>query len=131
MSRPHAAEQVLCALFGADGKLRAAEVADHQSVSGQHEPGLVGAGAIAHEKTNVLRRVARRVQHLRRDVAERKHLVVAYAPLKGNETSASRREHILGAGRLGELPACREMVGMNMGVDDEVDAHAGGFGGAQ
>jgi hypothetical protein len=43
----------------------------------------------------------------------------------------ARSEHILCAGRLGELPACREMVGMNMGVDDKKDAHAGSVCGAQ
>ena len=46
-------------------------------MTGQHEPGLIGTGAIADKNTNVLRCVARRMQHLRGDVAERKHLFVA------------------------------------------------------
>jgi len=67
--------------------------------------------------------------HLRSDVAERKDfLVVRSSEWKGN--ISMRREHVLGAGRLGELPTAREMVGMNVGVDDEMDAHAGGFCGA-
>ena len=40
------------------------------------------------------------------------------------------REHVLCAGRLGELPARREMVGVNVGVDDKMDAHARGLCGA-
>ena len=95
-------------------------------MTGQHEPGLVGPGSIAHEETDVLRRVTGRVQHLRSDVAERKHLFVANSPERKRDFRV-RGEHIFGAGCFGELPAGRQMVGMNMGVDDEMDAHAGGF----
>ena len=115
-------------MFSVDGKLGASEIPDHQRMASKHEPRLVSPGAIAHENTDVFRSVARRVQHLRSDVAELEHLFIARCPER-KRNFRLRSEHILGAGRLGELPPCREMVGMNVGVDDEMDAHASGLGG--
>jgi hypothetical protein len=74
--------------------------------------------------------MARRVQHPRSDIAERKHLFVARSPERKRDFRA-RPEHILCADCLGELPTCREMVGMNVRVDHEVDAHAGSLRGTQ
>src|ERR1700687_6080825 len=66
------------------------------------------------------------MQHLRSDVAKRQSLFVARSP-EWKRNVRVRREHVFCAGRLGELPARREMVSMNVGVDDKMDAHAGGL----
>jgi hypothetical protein len=70
------------------------------------------------------------MQYLCGDVAKRKYLFVARSP-EWKRNVGMRREHVFCASRLGELPACREMVGMNVGVDDKIDAHAGGLCRAQ
>ena len=75
----------------------------------------------------MLRGVARRVQHLRSDIAKRKDLFITRSS-EGKGNVRMRREHILCTGRLGELATRREMVSMNVGVDDEMDAHARGLG---
>src|SRR4051794_40071700 len=98
-------------------------------MAGQHEPWLISTGVIAHKDTDVFRGVARRMQHLRSDVAEWKDLFVARS-LEWKRNVRMRREHVFCAGRLGELAARREMVGMNVGVDNKMDAHAGGLGSA-
>src|SRR6185437_14379504 len=126
----HAPEQVLRALFGVDGKLGSTEIADHQRVAGEDEPRLLCPRAVAHQQADVLRRVAGRVQHFGHDVAKRQHFLVACSS-EGEGHLGVRCKHILGAGRFGELPPRREVVGMDVGIDDEVDAHAGVFGRAQ
>lgn len=130
LSRARALEQVPRSLFSGDGELGASEVTDHQRVAGQHEPRLVRPGAITHKDTDVFGGVPRGMQHLRGDVAERKHLFITRSS-EWKRNVRMRREHILGAGCLGELPARREMVSVNVGVDDKMDAHAGGLGGPQ
>src|SRR5437667_12182863 len=94
-------------------------------MAGQREPGRISTGVITHKDTNVFRGVARRMQHLRSDVAERKDLFIARSS-EWKRNIRVRREHVLGAGRLGELPARREMVGMNVGVDDKMAAYVDG-----
>jgi hypothetical protein len=99
-------------------------------MAGQHEPGLISPGAIADKDTDVFRSVAGRMQHLRSDVAKRKYLFVARSS-EWERHVRVRRKHVFCAGRPGELPAAREMVSMNVGVDDKMDAHAGSLCGAQ
>ena len=53
--------------------------ADHQGVAGENEPRLVSPRPVAHQETDMLRRVAGRVQHRRHDVAKRENLFVAHA----------------------------------------------------
>src|ERR1044072_9478837 len=57
-----AAEVIASAALGAGRKLRAPEAADHECVSGEHEPRLLGAGPVGDHKRDVLRRVAGGVQ---------------------------------------------------------------------
>jgi hypothetical protein len=68
------------------------------------------------------------MQHLRSDVAERKDLFIARSS-EWKRNVRMHRKHVFCAGCLGEPPARREMVGMNVGVDNKMDAHAGGLGG--
>ena len=44
-------------------ELRAAHVADHERVSGDHEPGAFTAGVVHHHEPQVLRRMTRQVQN--------------------------------------------------------------------
>jgi hypothetical protein len=113
-------------LFSGDRQLRTSEVTNHKRVAGQHEPRLIGPGVIAHKDTDVFRGVARRMQHLGSDVAERKDLFITRSS-EWKRNIRMRRQHVLCAGCLGELPTRREMVSMNVGVDDKMDAHAGGL----
>src|SRR5712671_3674745 len=98
-------------------------------MASQHEPGLIGPCAITDEDADMLRSVARRMQHLRSDVAKRKHLFVVRAP-EWKRNVRVRREHIFCAGCLGETPARGDVVSMNVGVEDKMDAHAAGICGA-
>src|SRR5437667_2698545 len=75
----HAAEQFLCAFFRAHGKFRAAEIADHEGMAGQDEPGLIRAGPVRHKNADVLGRVSRRVQHGCQDVSKRKDFSIPHA----------------------------------------------------
>ena len=58
------------------------------------------------------------------DVAERQDIAVAHA-FERERDIRLRREHVLGSRRFGERAAGGEVIGMDMRVDDEVDAHAG------
>ena len=120
----HAAKQRARALFGAGGKLGAAEIADHQRVAGQHEPWFVCSGAVGDEHRDVLRRMAGRVQHLDGDVAELKHFAIAHAT-EGKCYVGSGEQHVVGAGGFGERAAGGNVIGVKVRVDDVADAHAG------
>ena len=94
----HAAEQGARAVFGARCKLGAAEIADHQRVAGEHEPRLVGAGAIGDEERNMLRSVSGRVQHLDGHVAESEHVAVAHT-VEREMGGGFGEQHVFGARR--------------------------------
>jgi hypothetical protein len=74
--------------------------------------------------------MAGRVQHRRDDVAEGKHLPVAYA-LERKRDRRRSGEHIFGTRAFGEVATGGKVVGMNVRVDDEADAHSRVLGCAQ
>ncbi len=117
-------------MLGTDSEFRSAEITDHQRVAGQDEPRFFGPCAVRYQEADMLGRVARRMQHGRRDVAERKHLSVAHAFERECHLRLGR-QHVFGAGRVSEGTSRREVIGMQMRIDDEVDAHASRFGCAQ
>src|SRR5579885_1566649 len=91
-------------------------------MSGQDEPRLVGARAIGDEQTNVFWRVAGRVEDIDDDVAKRKTVAVLdFMHRKGD--FRRRMQNILGAGLARERAPRGSMIGVDMGVDDEVDTH--------
>jgi hypothetical protein len=107
----------------------AAEVATINVCLVRTNQGSSARCAIAHITANVKPGVARRA--IFAATLPSGSTSPSRAALKGNCNVRLRPEHILCAGGLGELSAGREMVGMNVGVDDKEDAHAGGLCGAQ
>ncbi|MNL87327.1 hypothetical protein D3C87_2164250 [compost metagenome] len=61
----------------------------------QDEPRLVCAGAVAYQQTDVLRRVAGRMQHLCDDVAKRQNFLVARSS-EWKRNLGVRGKHIFG-----------------------------------
>src|SRR5579859_873639 len=118
-----AAHDYVDALPGADGKLGAAEVSHHQRVAGEDEPWLVAARVVGHQETDVFRRMTRRVPHARGDVSERQHVAILRCRERKRDIRV-RGQDILRTGRLGELARRGEMIGVDVGVDHIVDAHA-------
>ena len=76
----------------------------------------------------MLGRVAGRVQHLGGHVSERQHVAVAHAMKLGRGLGAGK-EDIFRAGGVGQAPSRRDVVRVNMRVDDVEDAHPRVFGG--
>jgi len=68
--------------------------------------------------------MTRRVQHIDPDIPERKPVSVLRG-MEGKRNVRAGVQHILGSRRVGERPPGRTMVGVNMGIDDEADAHRG------
>ena len=112
------------AVLGGGGELGAAEISHHQRVAGEHEPRLVGAGAIAYQQANVLGRMAGSMQDRRGDIPQRQHFAVMHR-MEWEGDVGSRRENVSGAAGLCQPASRRRMIGVNVRVDDEPDAHAG------
>ena len=74
----------------------------------------------------LLGRVAGCVQNLGRDVAQRKCFSFAHA-LERKRDACLGREHVRRVRRLCERPPGGDVIGVNVGVDHEVDFHAGIF----
>jgi hypothetical protein len=69
-------------------------------------------------------RVTRRVQHIDNDIAERESITVIRG-MKRERHFGAGVQRILGPRRAGERSPRRAMIGMDMGIDDELDAHPG------
>jgi hypothetical protein len=93
-------------------------------MAGQDEPGLVGARPIGDEQGNMLGRVSRRMEDVGGDVAQLEHVAVTNAAVRPSRFRFGE-QYILGTGDFGQPPPCRDMVGVNMRVDDIENAHPG------
>ena len=71
--------------------------------------------------------MSRRVEDLGGDIAERQDAPVADA-MEWRRGLGAGEQDVLGAGGIGQSPAGRHVVGMDVRVDDVEDAHAGRFG---
>ena len=68
--------------------------------------------------------MARRVQHLDLDVAQIKHLAIDQGfVVELHERSRAFVQTLWCANALGQFPAARKVIGMDMGVDDIGDTH--------
>ena len=108
---------------------RAARRRRRTGVAGDDEPGLVATAHVAHQQTDAVWRVARRVQHIDHDIAGLEALAV------GQRLNAKRHEPVLLSCRQYGAPTRRAssrpagvVVGMHMGVDDVGDLDAGLLG---
>src|SRR5260370_11830833 len=59
-----ARKQRECAVRRVIDKFGPADIADHQRVAGQHEPGLVRSRTVGREEADMLGRVAGRMHHM-------------------------------------------------------------------
>ena len=102
-----------------------------ERVAGQDQPRLGAASAIGDEKSDVFGRVAREVEHLELHVADFERVAV------GDSDGNRIRRSTLSCRRYGapadvrEGAACRQMIGVNVRIDDISDRHSEIAGGAQ
>ena len=75
----------------------------------------------------MLGRMSRRMEDLGDDIAERQDAAVIDA-VEWRRGLGACEQYVLGARGIGQTPACRHVVGMDVRVDDVEDAHAGRFG---
>ena len=78
----------------------------------------------------MLRRMARRVQQVRNDITERQAVAIVDRTHWKSYIRPGMQD-IFGAGLAGKRPPGRTMIGMDMSIDDEVDAHANLVGASQ
>jgi hypothetical protein len=98
------------------------DITDHQCVAGQDEPRLVRSRAIGDEKAYMLGGMTRRMQDIDHDVAEGTPVAVLYRVCRVGNVG-SRVQDIFGTRLGGEGTTGGTMIGMDMGIDDELDAH--------
>lgn len=122
-----AREQGQCAIYRVINKLGPADIADHQSMAGQHEPRLLRPRAIGHQETDMLRRVTGCVYDVDHDIAERQAIAVLHGMERERHFGAGV-EHVFGTDLAGKRTPGGTMIGMDMGIDDKADAHAGVIG---
>jgi hypothetical protein len=118
-------EEALGAVECLDRKVRTGSVADEEGVAGQHEPRLVGAGAIDDRKRAMLGSVAGRMNHTNDDVAELELSAVRQRLMRERRLGCS--VHVHGYVFLErEAAVAGDVVGMGMGLEnaDELDLSA-------
>ena len=117
------AEDAARALVLVDGEVGPRDVADEQGVAGQHGPRLVAARGVDERERGVLGAVAGRVQRAHAQRAELElpavveRLVVVVG--RGVAVDVDRR-----AGGGGQPPVAGDVVGVVVGLEDVLDAHA-------
>jgi len=116
-----AGKQSACAAGGIFRKFGAPNIADHQGMTGYNEPRLVGPSAIGDQKAYMFRRVAGRVKHIHYDIPEREPVAV-FRGMEGKRHFGPGVEHI-GPRCAGQRAPSRAMIGVNVGINDEPDAH--------
>ena len=77
---------------------------------------------VGHHQRDVLRRVARRVEHLDLGVPHVQDFSVLDAPERVVRLGPGV-DHVLRSGGLGELTSARDMIGVHMCVEDVADLH--------
>ena len=78
----------------------------------------------------MLGRMARRVQHVHDDIAERQAVAVVHRTDRESHLGPGM-EDIFGTGLACEDAPGGTMIGVDMGIDDEADAHSGVVGNLQ
>jgi len=117
------AEDAARALGFLDGQVGPRDVADEQRVAGQHGPGLLAPTGVDEGERGVLGPVAGRVQDPHRQRAELELVaVVERLVLVGRAGLAVDVDGRPGGG--GEATVARDMVGVVVGLEDVLDAHA-------
>jgi len=122
LQAPQAPEQHAGSVFGARGKLGPADIAYHQGMPGQREPRIARAGPIGDDYGQVHWGVPRCVEDFSRDVTEREHIVIVNASERNGRVGFSE-QHVLGVRGLRQASPTRDMVGMNVRVDDVENTH--------
>ena len=85
---------------------------------------------VGDEETDMLRRVAGGVHYVDNHIAERQ--AVAFRDrMRRKADFGTGIQHIFGAGLAGESAPGGTMIGVDVGIDDEADSHAGLVGHAQ
>ena len=116
-------EDAARALLLVDGEIGAGDIADEERVAREHRPGLVRAGRVDERERGVLGAVPRRVKRPDRQRAEFElpavvdRLVVVVGVRRVMDVY--RR-----AGGGDEAPVAGDVVGMVVGLQDVLDAHA-------
>lgn len=91
-------------------------------MASEHKPWLGGPGAICDQQADVLRSVTWGMQNLDGDVPKRQDLPVANAP-EPLTRFRFREKYVFRAASLRQPWPCREVIGVNVGVDDIGDFH--------
>jgi hypothetical protein len=120
-------EQGECTIRWVVDKFGSADIADHQGVAGQNEPRLIRSRAVGDQEADMLGRVAGRVHHIDNDVAQRQAVAILHRMERESDLGTGVQD-VFGTRLAGEGTAGGTMVGMDMGVDDEANAHAGVVG---
>jgi hypothetical protein len=108
-------------------QIRSADVTDEQRVAGHHAIRFGVPGMLVDHDAHRLRRVSGSVAELQLDIAQR----VTLAVLDRGEVVfrlGHRGIDDPGTGGLGQLQVPGQEVGVEVGLDDQLDGHAGGLG---
>ena len=104
-------------------EVRPPDIADEQGVPGQHEPRLVTAGRVGHEKADTVGRMPRRVDDLERNRSHAQFLAVLDGGV--GEGRLSRGMDVdARPGLGGEGLVARDVVGVQVGLHDMGDREA-------
>ena len=93
------------------GEFGASDIAHHQRVAGQHAPGLLGAGSVGDQQTEVLRRMSGGMQNIERHIAELDPLAMRQAA-EGESGLGRGMQRVIRSCARGQLAASRSVIGM-------------------
>ena len=102
-------------------QVRPADRPDEQRAAGEQEQRLVGPRPVGDRVGDVLRRVARRLENGEPQLAHVERLAVADRPVLVSELR-TRSDHVRRAGQRGEVPPARDVVVVEVRLDDVTDS---------
>ena len=114
-----AVEEHACAFLRARRELGSTQVTDHEGVSREDEPWLLGARAISHQKRDMLRRVPGHVKHAHLDVPEHESLVMLNGSVLVRRGSAVMQD-VVGACLARECTPRRVVIRVDVRIDDKL-----------
>src|SRR5579875_606107 len=111
-------------------QLDPSDVADHQRVAREEQPGVRAAGPVSDQEAEVLRRVPGSVEDLELDVAQRDRIPVLRPP-EGEPGRGAGVQEVVATGRARQIPPGGQVVGVGVGIRDAHDPQPEGPRGVQ